>query len=70
MILIVDDEPSITSALNFHFVQAGYETAVTHSGHKTLEYLTFNSSLVALNIMLLDISPPTRSPKNCNMIVT
>jgi DNA-binding response OmpR family regulator len=55
MILIVDDEPTITSALNFHFVQAGYETAVAHSGHEALEKLSLNPSLVVLDIMLPDI---------------
>ena len=55
MILIVDDEPTITSALNFHFVQAGYETAVAHSGHEALEKLALNPNLVVLDIMLPDI---------------
>lgn len=55
MILIVDDEPTITSALNYYFVQAGYETAVAHSGHEALEKLTLNPSLVVLDIMLPDI---------------
>lgn len=55
MILIVDDEPTITSALNFHFVQAGYKTAVAHSGHEALEKLSLNPSLIILDIMLPDI---------------
>lgn len=62
MILIVDDERTITSALNLHLVQAGYETAVAHSGHEALEKLSLNPSLVVLDIMLPDISPPPPSP--------
>lgn len=55
MILIVDDEPTITSALNFYFRQAGYETAVAHSGHAALDKLALNPALVVLDIMLPDI---------------
>lgn len=55
MILIVDDEPTITSALNFAFVQEGYKTAVAHTGREALDKLTLNPSLVVLDIMLPDM---------------
>lgn len=55
MILIVDDEPAITSALNHYFVEAGYETALAHSGKEALEKLSLKPRLVVLDIMLPDI---------------
>lgn len=54
-ILIVDDEPTITSALNYYFVQAGYQTIIAHSGNEALEKLSFNPDLVVLDIMLPDM---------------
>lgn len=54
-ILIVDDEPTITSALNYHFIQAGYKTLLAHTGHEALEKIALNPDLVVLDIMLPDI---------------
>lgn len=54
-ILIVDDEPTITSALNYYFVQAGYKTILAHTGHEALEKIALNPDLVVLDIMLPDI---------------
>lgn len=54
-ILIVDDEPTITSALNYYFVQAGYKTILAHTGYEALEKITLNPDLVVLDIMLPDI---------------
>ncbi len=54
-ILIVDDEPTITSALHYYFVQAGYKTILAHTGHEALEKLALNPDLVVLDIMLPDI---------------
>ncbi len=54
-ILIVDDEPTITSALNYYFVQAGYKTILAHTGHEALEKMALNPDLVVLDIMLPDI---------------
>ena len=54
-ILIVDDEPTITSALNYYFVQEGYETILAHTGGEALDKLTLNPDLVVLDIMLPDI---------------
>ncbi|VAW31058.1 Two-component transcriptional response regulator, LuxR family [hydrothermal vent metagenome] len=54
-ILIVDDEPAITSALNYQFTQAGYETVLAHNGREALEKLADEPDLVILDIMLPDI---------------
>ncbi|MCZ7668043.1 MAG: response regulator [Chloroflexi bacterium] len=54
-ILIVDDEPTITSALNYYFVQAGYQTILAHTGHEALEKIVLHPDLVVLDIMLPDI---------------
>ena len=54
-ILIVDDEPTITSALNYYFLQAGYQTILAHSGQEALEKLMLNPDLVVLDIMLPDM---------------
>ncbi len=54
-ILIVDDEPTITSALRYQFIQAGYKTILAHSGHEALEKLSLNPDLVILDIMLPDM---------------
>ena len=54
-ILIVDDEPTITSALNYYFVRAGYKTILAHTGHEALEKIALNPDLVVLDIMLPDI---------------
>lgn len=54
-ILVVDDEPTITSALNYYFVQAGYETILAHTGQEALEKIALKPDLVVLDIMLPDI---------------
>jgi len=54
-ILIVDDEPTITSALNYQFVQAGYKTILAHNGREALQKLSLNPDLVILDIMLPNI---------------
>lgn len=54
-ILIVDDEPAITSALNYYFVQAGYATILAHTGREALEKIALNPDLVVLDIMLPDM---------------
>lgn len=54
-ILVVDDEPTITSALNYSFVQAGYETILAHTGQEALEKIALKPDLVVLDIMLPDI---------------
>lgn len=54
-ILIVDDEPAITSALNYYFVQAGYQTLLAYTGSEALEKLSLDPDLVILDIMLPDI---------------
>ncbi|HEY89962.1 MAG TPA: response regulator transcription factor [Thermoflexia bacterium] len=54
-ILIVDDEPAITSALNYYFIQAGYQTLLAYTGNEALEKLSLDPDLVILDIMLPDI---------------
>ena len=54
-ILIVDDEPTITSALDYYFVQAGYHTTLAHTGHEAVAKLALNPDLVILDIMLPDM---------------
>lgn len=54
-ILIVDDEPAITSALNYYFIQAGYQTLLVYTGNEALEKLSLDPDLVILDIMLPDI---------------
>lgn len=54
-ILVVDDEPTITSALDVTFKQAGYGTILAHSGEEALEKLALHPDLVVLDIMLPDI---------------
>ena len=54
-ILIVDDEPTITSALNYHFVQAGYQTLLAYTGSEALAKLALNPDLVVLDLMLPDM---------------
>lgn len=57
MILIVDDEPSITSALEFYFASEGYETRIAHNGFEAVEKLRQERpSLVVLDVMLPDVS--------------
>jgi len=53
-ILVVDDEPSITSALTVILQRAGYETAVAATGAEALAQLAARPDLVILDIMLPD----------------
>lgn len=54
-ILIVDDEHSITSALDITFTRAGFETVLANSGKEALAQLSLNPDLIILDIMLPDI---------------
>ncbi|MCK5919338.1 MAG: response regulator transcription factor, partial [Methylococcales bacterium] len=54
-ILIVDDEPTITTALNHYFRQDNYETILAHSGREAIEKLSLMPDLVVLDIMLPDM---------------
>lgn len=54
-ILVVDDEPTITSALNYYFLQAGYEPILAHTGQEALQKIALKPDLVVLDIMLPDI---------------
>lgn len=53
-ILIVDDEQSITSAIHHYLSEAGYETAVAHTGQDAFALLVQPFDLVILDIMLPD----------------
>lgn len=54
-ILLVDDEPAITSALTVILQRAGYDTAVATSGADALTEIATRPDLVILDIMLPDI---------------
>jgi DNA-binding response OmpR family regulator len=54
-VLIVDDEPTITSALAYAFAQEGYRTILAHSGQEALDRLSSKPDLVVLDIMLPDV---------------
>jgi DNA-binding response OmpR family regulator len=54
-VLIVDDEPTITSALNYYFGQEGYTTILAHNGREALAKFALKPDLVVLDIMLPDI---------------
>ena len=54
-ILIVDDEPAITNALDHYFSQAGYQTILAHSGRAAIESLSKLPDLIILDLMLPDI---------------
>ena len=56
MILIVDDEPSITSALEVVFSAEGYQTITAHNGEDALEKMMLAPKLVVLDLMLPDMS--------------
>lgn len=51
-ILVVDDEPAITSALATLLKQAGYEVTMAHSGSEALALLPSQPDLVILDIMM------------------
>lgn len=52
-VLIVDDEPSITTLLQYHFEKEGYEVVVAHDGEKALEEGTTNDFyFIILDVML------------------
>lgn len=54
-ILIVDDEPAITSALDQYFGQAGFQTILAHTGKEAIDKLDYNPDLIILDLMLPDI---------------
>lgn len=54
-ILIVDDEPAITNALDHYFTQAGYQTILAHSGQEAIDQLSQLPDLIILDLMLPDI---------------
>ncbi len=54
-ILVVDDEPSITTALSGILGQVGYQVAIAHSGAETLARLQEPFDLLILDLMLPDI---------------
>lgn len=54
-ILLVDDEPKITSALLMLFEQAGYEVVVAHTGQQALAKLATMPDLMVLDVMLPDV---------------
>jgi len=54
-ILIVDDEPSITSALSTILQQAGYQVVVAHTGTEALARLPEKLDLLILDLMLPDM---------------
>ena len=41
-VLLIDDEPAITSTLNRYFTGAGYATILDHSDQEALEKLAAN----------------------------
>ncbi|MGX6977812.1 response regulator transcription factor [Vagococcus elongatus] len=52
-VLIVDDEPSITTLLQYHFEKEGYEVVVAHDGEKAVEEGTTNDFyFIILDVML------------------
>ncbi|GEL76839.1 DNA-binding response regulator [Tenuibacillus multivorans] len=52
-ILIVDDEESITTLIDYNLIQAGYRTAVVHDGETALQLATHeNFDLILLDLML------------------
>lgn len=51
-ILLVDDEPAITSALAVLFERSGYEVMVADNGRSALNFLADNPDLVVLDIMM------------------
>ncbi|MCK5922680.1 MAG: response regulator transcription factor, partial [Methylococcales bacterium] len=55
MILIVDDEPTITTALSRYFSAEGYTTTTANSGREALAKLQPPPDLVVLDLMLPDI---------------
>ncbi|MCL4263309.1 MAG: response regulator transcription factor [Anaerolineae bacterium] len=54
-ILLVDDEPAITSALTVILQRAGYDTAVAATGADALTHFAAPPDLVILDIMLPDM---------------
>ncbi len=54
-ILLVDDEPKITSALLLLFERAGYEVMVANSGQQALTKLAEVPDLMVLDVMLPDV---------------
>ena len=54
-ILIVDDEPTISSALDHHFRYAGYATLLAENGSQAIALLEREPDLIVLDLMLPDI---------------
>ena len=56
-VLLVDDEPAITSALEYPFQTAGYTLLIAHSGERAIELLSAEQpDIVVLDIMLGDMT--------------
>ncbi|PKR79261.1 DNA-binding response regulator [Halalkalibacillus sediminis] len=56
-ILIVDDEQSITTLINYNLKQSGFDTVVVHDGESALEKAEKESfNLIVLDLMLPGIS--------------
>jgi len=55
-ILIVDDEPDLTSILEYNFRAAGFVPSVTHTGREALQFIRREPpDLVILDLMLPDL---------------
>ncbi len=54
-ILLVDDEPTITTALDHYFRQEGYRTLIANTGQAALDRLVDTPDLIILDLMLPDI---------------
>jgi DNA-binding response OmpR family regulator len=54
-IMLVDDEPAITSALKVIFERAGYEIIVAKTGDEAITQLAQRPELVVLDVMLPDM---------------
>lgn len=52
--MICDDDPDIVRALNIYLQEAGYETAVAHTGRQALNQLVE----VHFDLLLLDVMMP------------
>ena len=54
-ILLVDDEPAITSALTVLFERTGYEVVVAHTGQQAVAQLVEQPDLMVLDVNLPDM---------------
>lgn len=56
-ILIVEDEPSISSGINDYLTASGYQVYIASNGHEALDIINKNHiDLIVLDLMLPDIS--------------